>query len=99
MALGQFKINFVQMESTVGQAKQQAQSISDLLDAMKKTIDSQRESWTGVAADQFQDAYNYCHQQAEALPVALDAAAGTLNTINGGTGDAESRIAASFVTH
>ncbi|QRP46391.1 WXG100 family type VII secretion target [Amycolatopsis sp. FDAARGOS 1241] len=96
MALGQFTINFTEMGTTTASAKQQSQQITELLEQMKKTIDSQRESWTGVAADEFQAAYTYCHQLALSLPQALDHAAATLQNINDGTHTTEQGNAQRF---
>ncbi|GAA3558612.1 hypothetical protein GCM10022222_47700 [Amycolatopsis ultiminotia] len=96
MALGQFQINFSTMQDTVGQAKQQSNQITELLDQMKSVIDGQRENWTGVAADMFHETYNYCHQQALTLPQGLDAAAQTLGNINEGTSSTEKNNANRF---
>ncbi|MEU4669219.1 WXG100 family type VII secretion target [Amycolatopsis sp. NPDC023774] len=96
MALGNFQINFTAMTDTVGSAKQQAQQITSLLEEMHSKIQAQREHWTGAAADEFQSTYEWCHQQAQVLPQALDAAAQTLSHINEGTSATESGNAQRF---
>ncbi|SEP52327.1 WXG100 family type VII secretion target [Amycolatopsis saalfeldensis] len=96
MALGQFTISFTEMQSTVEQAKQQSNQITELLDQMRTTIMAQREHWTGAAADEFQSTYDWCHQQALTLPQALDAAGRTLATINEGTSTTEGSNAQRF---
>ncbi|MFF0146460.1 MULTISPECIES: WXG100 family type VII secretion target [Amycolatopsis] len=99
MALGQFQISFAQMQDTVGQAKQQSNQITELLDQMKAVIDGQREQWTGVAADMFNETYTFCHQAALTLPQALDAASQTLGSINEGTSTTEGNNAKRFAAH
>ncbi|GAA1031589.1 MULTISPECIES: WXG100 family type VII secretion target [Amycolatopsis] len=99
MALGQFQISFATMQDTVGQAKQQSNQITELLDQMKAVIEGQRENWTGVAADMFHETYNYCHQAALTLPQALDAAAQTLGQINEGTSNTEGNNAKRFASN
>jgi WXG100 family type VII secretion target len=96
MALGNFQINFTTMSDTVGIAKQQAQKITSLLEEMNSQIQAQREHYTGRAADEFQSTYEWCHQQAQVLPQALDAASQTLSTIHDGTSATESGNAQRF---
>lgn len=96
MALGEFTINFSAMQETVERAKQQSGQISTLLDDMRSQIEAKRDNWTGAAADAFNQAYAFCHQQATTLPTALDAAAQTLSSINEGTQSVEAGNAHRF---
>jgi len=85
MTTGNFEIDFLHMEQTVGIAKGQAQQIVTLLDEMNNSVGKHTAEWVGSAAESFSLTYQSCRKRAESLPQALDLAAQTLRSIHDGT--------------
>ncbi|GLY31522.1 WXG100 family type VII secretion target [Kineosporia sp. NBRC 101731] len=91
-----YAVNFALMEDAITDAKVRAARVKDLLESMDASTRASLDSWTGDARIAYQQAYQACMAQAEAMPATLENARATLVSIMNGYQSAEASVAGAF---